>query len=356
MSKKLSEMTLEELWQLFPIVLTEHDPKWASLYAEEVETLKSILPCEAEFYHIGSTAIDGIVAKPIIDIIVAVETLAQIRLCVNALLGRGYILMSESESRASLNKGYTENGFAEKVYHLHIRLRGDTDEVLFRDYLNAHPDAAKRYEALKLGLWKRFEHDRDGYTAAKTEFVKKYTELAKLSYTSNMKKFPYRKILVVGCGGAGKSTLAVELGRALDIPVVHLDRLWWLADWVHRTEAEFDRLLEKELAAPSWIMDGNFNRTFARRLSFAEFCIFLDYPTELCLASVRERCERFKGTTRPDMTEGCVEQFDPEFEAWIRSYRDDVRPAMLKTLIGSNVPHKIFESREQTAEWLASIR
>lgn len=80
----------------------------------------------------------------------------------------------------SFNKGYTENGFAEKVFHLHLRYMDDNDEIYFRDYLIAHPKIAEEYEALKLGLWKRFEHDRDGYTEAKSEFVKKYTALAKL--------------------------------------------------------------------------------------------------------------------------------------------------------------------------------
>ena len=63
--------------------------------------------------------------------------------------------------------GYTDNGFAEKVYHLHLRLEGDHDELYFRDYLIEYPQAAKEYEQLKLSLWKQFEHDRDGYTAAK---------------------------------------------------------------------------------------------------------------------------------------------------------------------------------------------
>ena len=87
--------------------------------------------------------------------------------------------MSTNKSRISLNKGYTENGFAEKVFHFHIRLYGDTDEIYFRDYLNTHPDIAKEYEKLKLRLWKEYEHNRDAYTDEKTDFVKRYTSLAK---------------------------------------------------------------------------------------------------------------------------------------------------------------------------------
>ncbi len=179
--KKLSEMTLEELWKLFPIFLTEHKPYWADYYREEVCALESILPPSVEYHHVGSTAINGIYAKPIIDILSVVKSTDQMRAVAAILQNYGYIVMSESETRISLNKGYTENGYAEKVFHLHIRLENDIDEIYFRDYLNAHGDVAKEYEKLKLRLWKEYEHDRDGYTDAKTEFVKKYTALAKQS-------------------------------------------------------------------------------------------------------------------------------------------------------------------------------
>lgn len=177
--KKLSEMTLEELWQLFPIFLTEHKPYWKNWYEEEVTSLKNILPSDTQYHHIGSTAINGIWAKPIIDILIIVCSFIQMKETAGILQQNGYIVMSENENRISLNKGYTESGFAEKVFHLHIRLENDKDEIYFRDYLNAHPDAAKEYEQLKLKLWKEFEHNRDAYTDAKTQFIKKYTEKAK---------------------------------------------------------------------------------------------------------------------------------------------------------------------------------
>lgn len=176
MGKKLSEMTLEELWELFPIVLTEHKPFWAEQYKEEVSALKTILPPDTEYHHVGSTAIDGIMAKPIIDILIAVDAPEKLRETADILQKHGYIVMASSELRISLNKGYTQNGYAERVFHLHVRLKNDTDEIYFRDYLNAHPETAKEYEKLKLRLWKKYEHDRDAYTNAKTEFVKKYTE------------------------------------------------------------------------------------------------------------------------------------------------------------------------------------
>lgn len=179
MDKKLSEMTLEELWELFPVFLTEHRPYWAEWYAEEITYLKSILPPETEYHHIGSTAVSGIMAKPIIDIIAVADSNDRLKTVADALQKHGYTLMSASANRISLNKGYTENGFAERVFHCHIRLQGDTDEIFFRDHLNAHPDIAKEYERLKLRLWKEYEHDRDAYTAAKRDFVMKYTKLGK---------------------------------------------------------------------------------------------------------------------------------------------------------------------------------
>ncbi len=173
-------MSKEELWELFPIILTEHNHCWSAWAYDEMNLLSRLLtPIDCELYHIGSTAIDGIWAKPIVDIIIAVKSCSLFAAVRTSLSSAGYICMSETSDRMSFNKGYTLGGFAEKVYHIHVRISSDIDEVYFRDYLNLHHDIAKKYEALKLSLWKKFEHNRDGYTEAKTEFVTRYTKLAK---------------------------------------------------------------------------------------------------------------------------------------------------------------------------------
>lgn len=182
MSKRLSEMTLEELWQLFPIVLTPHRACWADWYAEEARRLAAILPAQdvRRIAHIGSTAVETIWAKPIIDILVEAEgDFSALR---RMLTENGYLCMSEGESRLSFNRGYTENGFAQRVFHLHLRRPGDHDELYFRDMLIGHPDVARAYERLKLDLWKRYEHDRDAYTHGKADFVAAYTRQAKAIY------------------------------------------------------------------------------------------------------------------------------------------------------------------------------
>lgn len=166
------------------------------------------------------------------------------------------------------------------------------------------------------------------------------------------KHFPYRKVLIVGCGGAGKSTLAVDMGKRFGLPIVHLDKLWWLPHWQTRSEREFDSMLAGELIKPDWIIEGNFFRTFNTRLQYADFCIFLDYDTELCMQSVCERAEKYKGTTRPDMTDGCPEQADDEFKSWILSFKENVRPSMLSELKIGNIPYAVFQTREATAKWL----
>lgn len=182
MHKSLSEMTLEELWQLFPIILTPHRAEWAEWYAEEAQRLAGILPDEIRISHIGSTAIPEIWAKPIIDILAEIPASVPMTDIKEILVRSGYLCMSDAESRMSFNMGYTAAGFAERVFHLHLRHFGDHDELYFRDYMNGNPGLAKQYETLKLSIWKQFEHDRDGYTAAKTDFIAEMTAKAKRHY------------------------------------------------------------------------------------------------------------------------------------------------------------------------------
>ena len=184
MEKELSEMTLEELWELFPIFLVEHNDMWADDY-KEMENLLQDLFADCPIHrisHIGSTAIKGIWAKSIVDVMVEIPENNRLEDMARILEQNSFRIMSAEKNRASLNLGYTQNGFADKVYHIHLRYAGDNDELYFRDYLNAHPDVAKEYETLKLRLWKQYEYNRDAYTNAKTDFVSKWTAEARKEY------------------------------------------------------------------------------------------------------------------------------------------------------------------------------
>jgi hypothetical protein len=184
MSKKLDEMSLEELWEIFPIFLVEHNDEWETWYEYEKSNILSLIPKEKIYRisHIGSTYIPTIWAKNIVDILLEIRNNEDLILVKEILLKNNWLCMSEDESRISMNKGYTEKGFSKKVFHLHIRLVGDNDELYFRDYLLENSEIAKEYERLKLSLWKKFEHNRDAYTESKGEFIKKYTEIAKKKY------------------------------------------------------------------------------------------------------------------------------------------------------------------------------
>ena len=92
------------------------------------------------------------------------------------------------------------------------------------------------------------------------------------------------RVMVIGCGGAGKSTLARKLGEKTGRPVVHLDQIWWApGNWQHLEKPEFDERLLAELEKPRWIVDGNFNRTIELRLERCDTVIYLDYPRLVCL-------------------------------------------------------------------------
>jgi GrpB-like predicted nucleotidyltransferase (UPF0157 family) len=184
MGKDLSEMTLEELWELFPIFLVEHDDRWEVYYDEIEKELTGLLSDQhvVRISHIGSTAVQEIWAKNIVDVMVEIPKNNSMKDMARILEQNGFTIMSAEANRISLNKGYTENGFADKVYHIHLRYAGDNDELFFRDYLNDHTDVAKEYEALKLRLWKQYEHNRDAYTNAKTDFITKWTAEAQKEY------------------------------------------------------------------------------------------------------------------------------------------------------------------------------
>ena len=184
MGKELSEMTKEELWRLFPIFLVEHNEKWKDRYKAMENFLNELLhdhPVD-RISHIGSTAIQGIWAKDIVDVMIEIPKGSDMKEIADKLERNGFIIMSAAAARISLNMGYTGNGFADKVYHIHLRYDGDNDELYFRDYLNEHPDAAKEYGTLKLELWKKYEHDRDAYTDAKSDFIRKWTEKARKEF------------------------------------------------------------------------------------------------------------------------------------------------------------------------------
>lgn len=179
---RFEDMDIEKLWELFPITFTNYNKKYQEIYVNEEMVLKSLIGKYIKrINHIGSTAINGIKAKPIVDILIEIDFSNKNN--VKEILGNNhYILMNETTDKISFNKGYTKNGYADKVFHIHIKNYKDCDELYFRDYLNDNLEKAQEYEKLKLKLYEKYQPNRDLYTNGKTEFVNEVVKLAKEKY------------------------------------------------------------------------------------------------------------------------------------------------------------------------------
>lgn len=184
MNSKLDLMTGEELGKLFPVIISDPDQSWPELFRLEKTEIGKVLSVQSiiRIEHIGSTAVPGLKAKPTIDILLEIPGTADTGELKNRLAGMGYHFIPKPENPAPhmmFVKGYTENGFEGQAYHVHVRYSGDPDELYFRDYLKLNPGVAREYEELKVRLAAEYKNDRDQYTEAKTEFIKRITEVAR---------------------------------------------------------------------------------------------------------------------------------------------------------------------------------
>ena len=139
-------------------------------------------------------------------------------------------------------------------------------------------------------------------------------------------------ILITGDLASGKSTLARKLGNILNLPVVHLDQLFWQENWVEKDKEIFDNELISHLLQEKWIIDGCFIRTLPLRLKYCDQVILLNYPTLTCMHRVIKRVITNKGKTRPDMANNCPEKFDLSFMKYIFSFKHKKLPEIKKML------------------------
>lgn len=158
----------------------------------------------------------------------------------------------------------------------------------------------------------------------------------------------YRRIMVIGCSGSGKSTFSRALSEKTGIPVIHLDAHWWREGWTNASKEEFDSWQESAVRGESWIIDGNYNRTLETRLKYADMVVDFRIPRYKCLSGVVKRYLKYRNKTRPDMGEGCNEQLDFEFIKFIWSFNKKNAPENDRK-IGKypEVKHIIFKSRKE---------
>ena len=165
-----------------------------------------------------------------------------------------------------------------------------------------------------------------------------------------------KKVIVIGCPGSGKTTLAKALAEKTDLPLIHLDKIQWTGNWECLRGEDFDRILSEKMQAPCWIIDGNYNRTIPMRLSCCDTVIYLDYPTYISFFGALKRVISNYGKVRDDMGGNCREHFDPTFFWFILTFNLKNRKRYYKLLNsaeGKNIV--ILRSRKETAEFLGNI-
>lgn len=166
-----------------------------------------------------------------------------------------------------------------------------------------------------------------------------------------------RRVLILGCAGTGKSTMAAALGAKLGIPVVHLDEHYWRPGWVEVPPEEWPGKVAALVEAPAWVMDGNYLGTLPARLAACDTAIFLDRHRLVCLWRVIRRWWHFRGRTRPELPEGCLEKIDWEFVQWIWNYPRKVRSAVQAQLQEKSAAKfvVVLRSDREIAEFLAGL-
>jgi adenylate kinase family enzyme len=138
-----------------------------------------------------------------------------------------------------------------------------------------------------------------------------------------------QRVLVIGSGGAGKSTFATRLARITGLPLIHLDQLFWQPGWI---EPAWKATVQQLVAAERWVMDGNFGGTLDERLQACDTVVFLDLSRWLCLWRVIRRRIRHHGQARPDTTPGCHERLSWSYLWWIWTYPRRQRPKILQRI------------------------
>ena len=141
-----------------------------------------------------------------------------------------------------------------------------------------------------------------------------------------------QRVMVIGSPGAGKSTFARALAERLGLPVIHLDAEYWRAGWVEPPADEWPGRVAELVESECWVIDGNYGSSMDLRLGRADTVVWLDYPTWVSLTRALKRIWHYRGRTRPDMAEGCDENFNWDFMHYIATFRRVKRPGIVRRL------------------------
>lgn len=164
------------------------------------------------------------------------------------------------------------------------------------------------------------------------------------------------RILILGCAGCGKSTLAKTLGEKLDLPVYHLDVYFWQPNWVEADPVEFAEKQKELVSGDKWIIDGNYRKTIDIRLERCDTILYLDFPRLTALFGVIRRYFKYKNKERDTIGVGCKETIDKEFIKWIWHFKKNSKPKIFQSIVKyPNMNVKIFKSRHALNKYLKKL-
>lgn len=161
-----------------------------------------------------------------------------------------------------------------------------------------------------------------------------------------------KKVLVIGCPGAGKSTFARKLRDKLNLPLYYLDMIWHKPDKTTYTKEEFDSKLASILKEDEWIIDGNYSRTLETRIQKCDTVFYLDLPVEDCLKGAESRI----GTIREDLP-WVEDEFDPEFREWIKEF-PNVEIPIINEIVNrykDSINLIVFKSRNEADNYIKEL-
>ncbi len=143
----------------------------------------------------------------------------------------------------------------------------------------------------------------------------------------------YRRLLILGCGGSGKSTFSRRLAEATGLELYHLDSHFWKPGWKRTADAEWESIVRELIARDAWIIDGSYYGTLDLRLERADAVVFFDLPRLVCVWRVlKRRLQNLGGSNRLGMPEGCPERIYWTFLKWVWRYSEVSKPPVMEKL------------------------
>ncbi len=163
------------------------------------------------------------------------------------------------------------------------------------------------------------------------------------------------RILVIGPCCAGKSTLAITLAKRLGLPAFHMDKFNWQPGWVESSKDEIANRLNAIITQEAWVIDGTYGGTLPQRVARADMIIYLKFPISLCVWRLMRRIFIFRGTTRPDMTEGCPERFDLGFLFYVMRWNFGAKQRLEAAIAPFKGQLIVHRSPAELQRWLDTL-